>query len=161
MDTFIWCFSFAEYALVKVVFQVLIVNPQMPGTAEKPTKQSSIRSLQRKLQGAAAKRETPTERQWLLRQENSGRVIREKIIVAQLFKKCPIFFGPLPFIGVFTRVRYSTLCWARLLQFVPWNTTVLSARLHYVFQVAFSLVLTVPYVLHIHPSHPLFISLPY
>ena len=140
MDTFIWCFSFAEYALVKIIFQVLTVNPQMPGTAEKPIKQSNIRDLQRKLQGATANRETPTERQWLLRQENSGRVIREKIIVVQLLKKYPIFFWLPQFIGVITRVRHSTLCWTRLVQFIPWHTTVLSARLHQVFQVAFSLV---------------------
>ena len=34
--TFIWCFSFAEYALVKIILQVLTVNLQMPGTAENP-----------------------------------------------------------------------------------------------------------------------------
>jgi len=115
---------------VKIIFQVLTVNPQMPGTAEKPIKQSITRNLQRKLQGATTECETPTERQWLLRQEHSSRVIREKIIVAQLFKKCPIFFGLPQFIGVFTRVRHSTLCWARLIRFVPWHTTVLSAHLH-------------------------------
>jgi hypothetical protein len=118
------------YIYLMLILQVLTVNLQMPKTAENPIKQPILRNLQRKLQEATAKRVTPTERQWFLKQENSGRVIREKIIVAYPVKKCPIFFGQPQYIGVFTRVRHSTLCWARLIQFVPWHTTVLSALLH-------------------------------
>jgi hypothetical protein len=43
-------------------------------------------------------------------------MVTKKLIVAQLVKKFPVFFGTRRFITVFTRTSHWTLSWARLIQ---------------------------------------------
>ena len=61
-----------------------------------------------------------------------SRVILETLLVAQLVKKFPIFYGMWKFIHVFTRAALLSLFWARLIQsmlshLIPlWSTSVSS-----------------------------------
>jgi hypothetical protein len=48
-----------------------------------------------------------------------SRVLLEKLIVTQLVKKIPVFYGIRRFITVYTRSRLWSLSWARCIQFTP------------------------------------------
>jgi len=50
---------------------------------------------------------------------SSSRVLLEKLIVTQLVKKLPVFYGTRRFITVFTRACHKCLSWARCIQFTP------------------------------------------
>ena len=64
-----------------------------------------------------------------------GRVLREKLIVSQLLKKFPTFYGTRSFSTAFTTARYFPLSWATSILFTlydPYVTSILilSSRLH-------------------------------
>jgi hypothetical protein len=48
-----------------------------------------------------------------------GSVFLEKLIITQLVKKLPAFYGTLRYITVFTGARYWSLSWARWIQSTP------------------------------------------
>ena len=48
-----------------------------------------------------------------------GKVLLEKLTGSQIVKKFPAFYGTCRFITAFTRVRYSSLSWARSIHSMP------------------------------------------
>jgi len=58
-----------------------------------------------------------------------SRTLFEKLRVAQLLKKLPVFYGSRRFNTVFTRVRHETLSWATCSQSTPSHLTSLKSIL--------------------------------
>jgi hypothetical protein len=58
-----------------------------------------------------------------------SRVLPQKLIVTQLVKKFPAFYGTRRFITVFTRTRHWSLSWARWIQSTPSHTVSLRSIL--------------------------------
>ena len=52
-----------------------------------------------------------------------SRVLLEKLIVSQLVKNFPVFYGTRRFITAFTSARHLSLSWARSIQSIPPHST--------------------------------------